>query len=232
MRLIDNILYKFDIEYGDVIGVDEAGRGPLAGPVVASAVFLKDSSKITEESLKLILEIDDSKKISEPKREKLFNIIKENFFIGIGIVDNHEIDRINILNATFLAMRRALKQLQELSIEIDKKLVLVDGNHKIREYSGNQQAVIKGDSKSLSIAAASIIAKVTRDKIMEEMDKRYPNYEFSKHKGYGTKKHRELILELGPCEIHRVSFLKKILISEEVASEKEIKKNIKNRKLF
>ena len=133
----------------------------------------------------------------------------ENFYIGVGIADVNEIDEINILNATFLAMRRAIKQIEK---EVSFEKVLVDGNHKIREYDGEQLPIVKGDSKSLAIAAASIIAKVTRDRMMLEIAKIYPEYVFEKHKGYGTKAHREIILEKGPIEkIHRKSFLKKIL---------------------
>lgn len=196
-----DLLYKFDLENGDIVGVDEAGRGPLAGNVVAVAVKLKkyDSS---------LLEINDSKKLSEKKREGLYDLIMENFYVGIGEATVEEIDNINILNATFLAMRRALSELEKKT-SIGK--VLVDGNRVIKEYSGEQVTVVKGDSKSLSIAAASIIAKVTRDRYMIEMSKNYPQYQFEKHKGYGTKLHRELLLKYGASDIHRKSFLKKIL---------------------
>lgn len=153
--------------------------------------------------------INDSKKISEKTREKLFDIILENCEVGIGMATSEEIDEINILNGTFLAMRRAIEELKT-KIEVIPK-ALIDGNHKIREYSGEQEPVIKGDGKSLAIAAASIIAKVTRDTMMKEVAKEYPEYEFEKHKGYGTKKHREILLEKGPTPIHRKSFLKKIL---------------------
>ncbi|SJZ48397.1 RNase HII [Cetobacterium ceti] len=197
-----NSLYLFDLEQGDIIGIDEAGRGPLAGPVVAAAVKIKEYHEEFEK-------INDSKKISEKTREKLFDIILENCEVGIGIATSEEIDEINILNGTFLAMRRAIEELKT-KIEVIPK-ALIDGNHKIREYSGEQEPVIKGDGKSLAIAAASIIAKVTRDTMMKEMAKEYPEYEFEKHKGYGTKKHREILLEKGPTPIHRKSFLKKIL---------------------
>ncbi len=199
---IKNAMYLFDLENGNIIGVDEAGRGPLAGPVVAAVAKLKKY----DEKLK---KINDSKKLSEKIREELFDIIMENFYIGVGIADVDEIDEINILNATFLAMRRAIKQIEK---EVSFEKVLVDGNHKIREYDGEQLPIVKGDSKSLAIAAASIIAKVTRDRMMLETAKIYPEYIFEKHKGYGTKAHREIILEKGPIEkIHRKSFLKKIL---------------------
>lgn len=204
----NNLLYKFDLDKGvKIIGVDEAGRGPLAGPVVAAAAKLKNYSEALQE-------INDSKKLTEKKREKLFDIILENFEIGIGIATPEEIDEINILNATFLAMRRALKDLEK-KIEIDDALILVDGNFKMREYFGNQEPVIKGDAKSLSIAAASIIAKVTRDRLMVEESKNYPEYQFEKHKGYGTKAHRTVLLQKGPTPIHRKSFLTKILVTNE-----------------
>ncbi len=199
---IKNTMYLFDLENGDIIGVDEAGRGPLAGPVVAAVAKLKKYDEKLDK-------INDSKKLSEKVREELFDVIMENFYVGIGIADVKEIDEINILNATFLAMRRAVKQIEK---ETTFEKVLVDGNHKIREYEGEQEPVIKGDSKSLAIAAASIIAKVTRDRMMLETAKLYPEYTFEKHKGYGTKAHREMILEKGPIEtVHRKSFLKKIL---------------------
>lgn len=198
---IKNELYLFDLEKGDIIGVDEAGRGPLAGPVVAAAAKLKKYDEKLEK-------INDSKKLSEKVREELFDVILANFEIGVGIATVEEIDEVNILNATFLAMRRAIAEISE---ETCFEKVLVDGNHKIRELSLEQEPVIKGDSKSLSIAAASIIAKVTRDRIMVKSDKEYPGYGLAKHKGYGTKAHREAILEKGVKKIHRKSFLKKIL---------------------
>lgn len=203
----NNLLYQFDLEKGkEVIGVDEAGRGPLAGPVVAAAVKLKNYSDELQE-------INDSKKLTEKKREKLFDVIMENFEVGIGMATPQEIDDINILNATFLAMRRALKELEK-NTNIDT-LILVDGNFKIREYVGKQEPIVKGDAKSLSIAAASIIAKVTRDRILVEDAEKYPEYNFEKHKGYGTKAHREALLKYGASPIHRQSFLKKILGENE-----------------
>lgn len=202
-----NELYQFDIEKGThIIGVDEAGRGPLAGPVVAAAASLKEYSDVLQE-------INDSKKLTEKKREKLFDIIQEKFHIGVGIASVEEIDSMNILNATFLAMRRAIENLSE-KCSVDT-LILVDGNFKIREFNGNQEPVIKGDAKSLSIAAASIIAKVTRDRIMIKESEKYPQYQFEKHKGYGTKAHREAILKHGALDIHRKSFLTKILAKSE-----------------
>lgn len=197
-KIMENQLYIFDREKGDIIGVDEAGRGPLAGPVVSVAVKLKKYDD-------RLNKINDSKKLSEKVRDELFDVILELFDVGIGLSTVEEIEEINILNATFLSMRRAI-------LDLDKTgKILVDGNHYIREYDGEQEFVIKGDSKSLSIAAASIIAKVTRDRIMEKASEIYPGYEFEKHKGYGTKKHREFILTKGVTPIHRKSFLKKIL---------------------
>ena len=199
---IINNLYIFDLENGEIVGVDEAGRGPLAGPVVAAAVKIKNYSE-------KLNKINDSKKLTEKLREEMFEIINDSFYVGVGISTVQEIDDINILNATFLAMRRAL---EELRGKVPFEKVLVDGNHKIREYSGEQYPIIKGDSKSLSIAAASIIAKVTRDRMMLEVAKEYPKYSFEKHKGYGTKVHRESIIENGAIDgVHRKSFLKKIL---------------------
>ena len=198
---MDNPLYLYDLEYKSVIGVDEAGRGPLAGPVVAAAVILKQYSEELDE-------INDSKKLTEKKREKLYDIILNNFNVAVGIASVEEIDKLNILNADFLAMRRALKDL-----EADKDyIVLVDGNLKIKEYEGKQLPVVKGDAKSLSIAAASIIAKVTRDRIMKDLGLKYPDYNFEKNKGYGTKKHVEAIKTKGVLKnVHRKVFLRKIL---------------------
>ena len=202
---MDNPLYLYDLEYKNVIGVDEAGRGPLAGPVVAAAVILKQYSEELDE-------INDSKKLTEKKREKLYDIILNNFNVAVGIASVEEIDKLNILNADFLAMRRALKDLEKFH-EVDKDyIVLVDGNLKIKEYEGKQFPIVKGDAKSLSIAAASIIAKVTRDRIMKNLGLKYPDYDFEKNKGYGTKKHVEAIKTKGVLKnVHRKVFLRKIL---------------------
>ena len=211
-----NSLREFDETYeGTVLGVDEAGRGPLAGAVVAGAVIIPEYFSELDE-------INDSKKLTEKKREKLFEIIIEKCIVGIGISDEKEIDEVNILNATFYAMRKAISQVTEKA-EFD--VVLVDGNHKIKGYMGKQEEVIKGDEKSLSIAAASIVAKVTRDRMMLEVDKEFPEYNFAKHKGYGTKLHREILLEKGPCKYHRKSFLKKILGDESQDKISEGKNN-------
>ena len=211
-----NSLREFDETYeGTVLGVDEAGRGPLAGAVVAGAVIIPEYFSELDE-------INDSKKLTEKKREKLFEIIIEKCIVGIGISDEKEIDEVNILNATFSAMRKAISQVTEKT-EFD--VVLVDGNHKIKGYMGKQEEVIKGDAKSLSIAAASIVAKVTRDRMMLEVAKEFPEYNFAKHKGYGTKLHREILLEKGPCKYHRKSFLKKILGDESQDKISEGKNN-------
>lgn len=195
-------LYEFDKEKGNILGVDEAGRGPLAGPVVAAAVKINEYHGFFEE-------INDSKKLSEKKREYLFDKILAYCNVGVGISTVEEIDTVNILNATFLAMNRAIEDVKKDKIDFEK--VLVDGNKTIRGYEGEQEAIVKGDAKSLSIAAASIVAKVTRDRIMMINAKLYPEYAFEKHKGYGTKLHREILIEKGPLPIHRKTFLKKIL---------------------
>lgn len=179
-------------------GIDEAGRGPLAGPVVASVVVFKPNTKIEG--------INDSKKLSEAKREELFDIIKEQALdYGIGIVNNEEIDEINILNATYLAMKKALNCLNNTP-----DYLLIDAAT-IPGISIDQKPIIKGDSKSISIAAASILAKVTRDNIMYQYDEMFPVYGFKSHKGYGTKEHYEAIEKYGITRIHRKSFLKNVL---------------------
>ena len=179
--------------YKNIAGVDEAGRGPLAGPVVAAAVIFP--AKID------IAGLDDSKKLSPKKREELFPQIQaEAVAYGVAIVDSEVIDKINILQASLLAMKQAVEQLQTVP-----DLLLIDGNQKI-DTTLDQWAVVKGDSKSLSIAAASVLAKVTRDRVMKDYHKLYPQYEFHRHKGYGTKLHRALIEEHGPCPIHRSTF--------------------------
>lgn len=185
--------------YKIVCGVDEAGRGPLAGPVYAAAVVLPENCTIEG--------LDDSKKLTEKKREALFPVIQEKALsYGIGFATAEEIDKINILNATFLAMKRAVEQM-----EISPDLLLVDGNLKPKTGICEEEPIIKGDAKSLSIAAASVLAKVSRDRYMVAMAQEYPEYLFEKHKGYGTKLHYEKINEYGICPMHRKSFLKKIL---------------------
>lgn len=196
-------LYEFDKEKGDILGVDEAGRGPLAGPVVAAAVKIHEYHDFFEM-------INDSKKLSEKKREELFDKILTYCDVGVGIASVEEIDEVNILEATFIAMNRAIEDVSKNS-DVKFDTVLVDGNKLIKKYNGKQEFLVKGDAKSLSIAAASIIAKVTRDRIMLKFAEIYPEYHFEKHKGYGTKLHREILLEKGVLPIHRKTFLKKIL---------------------
>ncbi|MBR3588245.1 MAG: ribonuclease HII [Clostridia bacterium] len=180
-----------------VCGVDEAGRGPLAGPVCAAAVILPDG---------LVIEgLDDSKKLTEKKRDALYDVIcNEAIAYGIAFASVEEIEEMNILQATFLAMKRAVE-----SLNIKPDLALVDGNQK-PNLDIQARTLVKGDAKSPSIAAASILAKVTRDRLMTEIAEEYPQYEFSKHKGYGTKLHYEKIMEHGISSVHRRSFLKKI----------------------
>jgi ribonuclease HII len=181
-----------------VCGIDEVGRGPLAGPVVAaSVVFIKEKMNALEKFTGL----NDSKKVSEKKREKLFEIItQEAEAYSFGFVDETVIDKINIHNASLLAMEKAVKTLKILP-----DYLLIDGMFKINA-DFPQEAIIGGDAKCFTIAAASIIAKVTRDKLMKELDKEYPQYGFAVHKGYGTKKHIEAIKKYGRCRIHRKCF--------------------------
>ncbi len=181
-------------EYGYICGIDEVGRGPLAGPVVAGAVILpKDCT---------ILYINDSKKLSETKREELYDIIMEQAVaVGLGYVDNNRIDEINILQATYEAMRQAIGK---LSVRPD---ILLNDAVTIPEVSIRQVPIIKGDAKSISIAAASIVAKVTRDRLMRELSDTYPEYDLASNKGYGSAKHIEAIKTYGPTPIHRRSFI-------------------------
>jgi len=194
--LMERNLWDYEIKardkgYGFVAGVDEAGRGPLAGPVVAAAVVLTPSA---------VLEgLDDSKKLSPAKREELFPKIQA-MAHGVAVVNPEVIDEINILQAARLAMKQAVEKILSTP-----DLLLIDGNQKI-DSPIKQWVIVKGDAKSFSIAAASILAKVTRDRIMEDYHHLYPQYEFARHKGYGTQLHRELIAEHGPCPIHRRTF--------------------------
>lgn len=195
------LMKEFDREYkiyGTVCGIDEAGRGPLCGPVVAAAVILPDEYNI--------LYINDSKKLSETKREEVYKEIdKYTVAYGVGIVSPERIDEINILQATYEAMRTAI---HKLSVTPD---ILLNDAVTIPMVDIKQVPIIKGDAKSQSIAAASIVAKVTRDHLMEEYDKLYPEYGFAKHKGYGTAAHIKAIKEYGPCPIHRRTFIKNFI---------------------
>jgi len=182
--------------YSVICGTDEAGRGPLAGPVCAAAVILPLGLEIDG--------LDDSKKLTPKKRELLFDMIKTSALSwGIAFADNNEIDELNILNASQLAMRRAVAMLDP-----KPDLVLVDGNI-ARGFEIEAVPIVKGDALSPSIAAASVLAKVTRDRYCEEMEKQYPGYGFAKHKGYPTKEHYIALSKLGPCPLHRTTFLKK-----------------------
>ena len=192
-------LYNFDMEHGNIAGVDDAGRGPLAGPVVAAAVKINEYHDFFKE-------INDSKKLSEKKREALFDkIVDECICYSVGTASVEEIDEINILQATFLAMKRAVD-----GLEVKPDIALIDGNKKpgldIAEWD-----IIKGDATSANIAAASIIAKVSRDRYMRQIAEKYPEYQFEKHKGYGTKLHYEMLDKYGISDIHRKTFLKKYM---------------------
>lgn len=181
--------------YKYVAGVDEAGRGPLAGPVVAAAVILPEEFSSNQ--------LNDSKKLSSSKREKIYNElmnVDSKVISAFAVIDEVVIDKINILRATHMAMAQASSNLS-----IEPSFVIIDGMP-IKDFPFNNESIIKGDSKSLSIAAASVIAKVERDKIMLNYSKEYPEYKFEKHKGYGTKLHLDALKEFGPCKIHRKSF--------------------------
>ena len=192
---------EYEKEYGVysyICGIDEAGRGPLAGPVVAGAVILPKDCRI--------LYINDSKKLSEKRRNELFDIIKEEAVTyGIGIIDAARIDEINILQATYEAMRSAINNLNP------SPDILLNDAVTIPKVDIKQVPIIKGDAKSISIAAASVLAKVTRDRIMEEYDKKYPEYGFAKHKGYGTKQHIQALEQFGASPIHRRTFITKFV---------------------
>ena len=194
MWQIEDSLYEQGI--GVICGVDEAGRGPLAGPVCAAAVILPPHLDIPG--------LDDSKKLTDKRRRELMPIIKEQAIAyGIGFASHEEIDEINILQATFLAMERALEQLQGKA-----DFALIDGNRE-KDFGLPVKTVVKGDSLSANIAAASVLAKVTRDDLMEAMAEEYPQYGFEIHKGYGTKAHYAALTQHGPSPIHRMTFLKK-----------------------
>ncbi len=185
-----------------IAGVDEAGRGPLAGPVCVAAVIMPyDKNEIIEE-------INDSKKLTEKKREKLFDLIIEKAIsYKIVLINEKVVDEINILNATKLGMKQAIE-----GLSVKPELVLIDAVP--LDLNIKNESIIKGDAKSYNIAAASILAKVTRDRLMVELDQKYPNYNFKKHKGYGTKEHIENLKKFGKCEIHRNSFIKNFISNE------------------
>jgi ribonuclease HII len=193
---LENIIWKNG--YGKIAGIDEVGRGPIAGPVVAAAVIFRPYV--------FIQGVRDSKKLSSKQREKLVTDIKNNALAyGIGFVEPHEIDLINIRQATFRAMRKAIANLK-----IQPDYLLFDG-YELPEKIYKQEAIVGGDDISFTIASASILAKVTRDQLMLDYHKKYPEYRFDKHKGYGTFQHRVFVKKYGPSPIHRLSFLSKIL---------------------
>jgi len=197
LKEIEKNLHEKGIEY--ICGIDEAGRGPLAGPVVVAAVIMPKDSMIEG--------VNDSKKVSEKKREALYNQITEEAIAwGVGIIDQKEIDRINILNATKEGLTQAVS-----SLEKKPDMIVVDALTGIDTLGIPYTSIIKGDAKCYSIAAASIIAKVTRDRIMRQWDELYPMYGFEKHKGYGTAMHIAAIKEHGLCPLHRLSFVKNIV---------------------
>ncbi|MDD5397276.1 MAG: ribonuclease HII [Candidatus Moranbacteria bacterium] len=223
--------------YTHIIGTDEVGRGPLCGPVLACAAMFKDANfEIPAEFQKQFDLIRDSKKLSEKQREEMFDFIGQHFHLGIGLCDHETIDRINILEASFLSMKKAIQELKRnmehethniehetqntkqktQSIEnqnapcpmphAPRFIILVDGNKQIPNLSMEQYAVIGGDKLVKSISAASIVAKVTRDRLMQDFHLKYPQYGLDKHKGYGTKMHMDALAKYGPCQIHRKSF--------------------------
>lgn len=184
--------------YKAVCGVDEAGRGPLAGPVCAAAVILPENT--------IIEGVNDSKKLSEKKREALFDVIKEQALsYSIAFASVEEIEEMNILNATMLAMKRAVE-----GLDVKADYAMIDGN-RLPNLDIDSEFIIKGDAKSMSIACASILAKVSRDRLLYKYAEEFPEYSFDKHKGYGTKAHVEALKKYGPCKYHRLSFLTKIL---------------------
>ena len=208
----------------EIIGIDEAGRGPLCGPVVAGAVCFREP----EDELSKLPEwkfVRDSKKLSEKQREKMFDFVMKHCFVGVGIMHADTIDRVNILEATFLAMKAAIADLQrtmnrEQKVKDENLRIFVDGNQLIPNVPFEQHAIVDGDALMKVIAAASIIAKVTRDRMMLRYDREYPAYGFSKHKGYGTKAHMDALRKFGPCPIHRLSFKPVFLSIPENANKR------------
>ena len=199
LKQIEKDIYEKNPNFEYICGIDEAGRGPLAGPVVVAAVIMPKDSMIEG--------VNDSKKVSEKKREELFEkITEEAITYGVGIIDQKEIDRINILNATKEGLTMAVKELS-----VRPNLIIVDALKNIDTDGIPYDSIIKGDAKCYSISAASIIAKVTRDRIMRQWDEVYPQYGFIKHKGYGTSAHIEAIKEYGPCPLHRKTFIKNFI---------------------
>lgn len=198
-------LFDFDKEYGVVVGTDEAGRGPAAGGVFAAAVYFPE---VTDTLINDLARLNDSKKLSEVAREKLYDIIIENTVNSVVCIEVDEIERINILNSSLKAMKLSCESvIKEASLK--DLITLVDGNKLIKEYSYPQKYIIKGDGKSASIAAASILAKVTRDRYMKQLAQEFPHYGWEKNAGYLTAAHLKAIDEYGLCKYHRPSFLRK-----------------------
>jgi len=209
--MLDNVkLFEFDRNFDNqfIIGTDEAGRGPAAGGVFASAVFFND---LTDGLIKELALINDSKKLSKNQRENLYDLILQNTINHTVCVEVEEIEKINILNASLKAMNLACQNvIEQIKISNSEQvLVLVDGNRLIKSFSFPQKTIVKGDSKSASIAAASILAKVTRDRYMQNLSQEYPMYKWDKNAGYLTKQHFQAIDEFGTCKYHRLSFLRK-----------------------
>lgn len=217
----------FDIEekYGGsqcVFGVDEAGRGPLAGPVIAAVARYRGTPKLFySEDKHYTALVRDSKTVSQEKRERVYEWIIDHFDIGIGTCDAETIDRVNILQATFLAMKKAVEKISEEKSLTKETIFLIDGNQEIPSFLFSQRTVISGDALCVSIAAASIVAKVTRDRMMDVFDGEYPQYGFGRHKGYGTREHMEALFRFGPLPIHRHSFAPVARACEKFARNKE-----------
>lgn len=212
--------------YRIVIGVDEAGRGPLAGPVVAAAArYRSDSLVFPPEADRQARLIRDSKTLSERQREDAYRWIVEHFETGVGMVDAETIDRVNILQATFLALQQAIDEVLKKCVRESESMgsihVLIDGNCTLPYATYSQQTIVRGDAQVVSIAAASIVAKVTRDRLMRVFDSTYPKYGFAQHKGYGTAKHLEALRQHGPCPIHRCSFAPVARLCREFARNEE-----------
>ncbi len=211
-----NSLFKFDKEmsgkFGTIIGADEAGRGPAAGDLYVCAYSFKSNFKelLAPDELETLKILNDSKKLNETKRKMLFKILIKCGYYKVGKIAPKTIDTINILQAVYIGMQTsAEKVIEEMAPK--EFILLVDGNRRLPNFEHKQQTIIKGDSKSASIAAASVIAKVSRDSYMEKLSDRYPEYNFKKNKGYLTKEHIEAIKKAGACDLHRLSFLKNIL---------------------
>ena len=217
-----------ELGYRIVIGVDEAGRGPLAGPVVAAAArYRSDSLIFPPEADRYVRLIRDSKTLSEHQREDAYRWIVDHFETGVGMVDAEMIDRVNILQATFLALQQAVDEVLKKCVQESESMgnipvrVLVDGNRAIPHVTYAQETIVRGDAQVVSIAAASIVAKVTRDRLMRVFDNTYPKYGFAQHKGYGTAKHLEALRQHGPCPIHRCSFAPVARLCREFARNEE-----------